>query len=375
MLEVISPDIRDPTLTPGALVLLAIDPVASVADMQDAKATAAATRLPKGRALAMVRGYDFDGMKPLHTQPLAFMFLCVGHGLPEEPPYACIGLSQEAAHPDARPPAIPSIPLPWSDCYLHLFQPCRSIITRIYPGPTGSISHFSEDELLRIMTSEFSDHARYESEVGSETEDSYQDGDSEDFEPQSDVVPPVSDEYCASAAYSTASEADPSGGSPQPIPLHRSCTSSRLSPASASGSVSNLDDKAGLVLTTSVEPDATSGDRGSRSPLPTSSGSSCSLLDSDIPKLRFRGEVWLDLTTFDDFDPPDYISQLIESLEEIENEWANRMALQMLADQPLTAKWAAEVAASAGDDNTLADVEPALEDVSEDEESGTRMLS
>ncbi|EJD43282.1 hypothetical protein AURDEDRAFT_167698 [Auricularia subglabra TFB-10046 SS5] len=339
MMDVVAPEMRDPTLSAGAFVLLSIDPVASVADMQDAKATAAAAQLLQGRVLAMIRRYDIDSMQPFHTQPLAFDFLCVGHGLPENPPYACVGLSPGAAHPAARPPVSPSIPLPWSDCYLHLFEECGSVITRIHKGATGSISRIPEDELLRVITAKFDDHAKYGLEVGSDTEYSYTSDDS--FEAQSAVVMPVSDEGDASIEPSNAagtSQTDSSpGDSPKSTPESLPCISSPHYFATvARGPGSN--DEACFQPELSPNPD----DRNIRSPSRTSSGSS-SL--GDIPKLRFRGEVWLDLTTVDDFDPPEYMFCLIDSLQEIEREWANRMALKLLADQPLTAQWVAEVAA------------------------------
>ncbi|EJD43278.1 hypothetical protein AURDEDRAFT_185687 [Auricularia subglabra TFB-10046 SS5] len=287
-----APEMRIRDVLPGAILLFSLDPVASVADMDDEEATAAAARLQPGRALVMVRRRKIDRLKPLHTQPLAFHLFSIGHGLPH-PPYACVGLSAEAVHPHGRAPILPSIPLPWPDCYVHPFREFAATITRMHLSPTGPVSTVTREEHLAVLGYLFEDSAALIREREGDEPDDDDDGRSNNV-------------------------ADMDHGVPAPV----------------------------AQALTDGEPEPS----------------------RDPPMLRLRGEIWLDLAAFEDFDPPEHMANLLEALAKIEDDWAKRKVLKLLADQPRTEQWANEVAAAepAGDiesDKPIEPTSPAEDDI------------
>ncbi|EJD43280.1 hypothetical protein AURDEDRAFT_167696 [Auricularia subglabra TFB-10046 SS5] len=271
----------------GTLVVLSLDPVASVADM-DEEASSAAAELPRGKYLALVFSPQFNAFAPLDSQPLAFKFCGIGHGPPLTRPLACLGLCPHATLPSGRASLEPSVPLPWPDCYLDFTCKFIATVTRIHLVPL--ICAVPEVDIMTIIRAESA--ARKEEGL---VPDSGASGSSVD-------AASVHDSAVSEAAASSASTGRYSSHSPASI-------------ATSCPSHEHLERPHSYW-----EP----------------------------PQMRPRVEIGLDVGAIaeDDFRAPSEIIVTLVKLYTIEEEWATRAAAALMVDRPRTNKWAEDVAAA-----------------------------
>lgn len=130
---------REGALPPkGVFVLLKIDPVASVANLDDEEATRAAAALDRHEwALGVVTGTGGGSfIDPMAKAVLSLQIQLIGQGPPDDKPIASIPISPSPQLYDDRSPLELNAPLPWSDLYVHTKYSSSVIISRIHYGAT-----------------------------------------------------------------------------------------------------------------------------------------------------------------------------------------------------------------------------------------------
>ncbi|KZV81968.1 hypothetical protein EXIGLDRAFT_359003 [Exidia glandulosa HHB12029] len=270
----------------GSIVVISIDPVASVAPLRDDIASETAKRIPRGRYLVlsdMIHGLDFSA--PPEASPLTFLFYLIGRGLPD-PPYASVPLSKNAPHPSGRAAVTLPSPLPWPDCYVHTLQRFSGQIIRIHMDSPSRILLSEEDQ-------EFVVSSRVEDGPTRPSVSEVEEAPDPDLDALEDQLT-----YDMTEDDSMSSQDQAQAGT---LSAHEDGT--------ATGSSATDDD------------------------------------DDDEPqKLRIRVEMWLDVTSVSEPGDPQLLVDQIHQLTAIERDWAQRTILRQLADQPRTRKWAAAVA-------------------------------
>ncbi|EJD42729.1 hypothetical protein AURDEDRAFT_168252 [Auricularia subglabra TFB-10046 SS5] len=127
------PTVRDHLVESGTFVVLAVDPTASVRQLDEQAKLEAAAMVPV-KYLALLIGYaDFE-FGP-HGQLLTPKFLLVGHGLPPPPTsWSAIPLSPAPPHPETgRPPLRISPPLQWGDCHIYTSSMLNGLVSCLHP--------------------------------------------------------------------------------------------------------------------------------------------------------------------------------------------------------------------------------------------------
>ncbi|KZV85793.1 hypothetical protein EXIGLDRAFT_725498 [Exidia glandulosa HHB12029] len=158
----------------GQFVLLSLDPVASVAALEDPIATQAAAKLPRGKYLALVVniGRDIMILNPDDEYKLNLDFWMIGDGPPTERPAASIPIAPASSHPDGRPAVTPSVPLPWSNLYVHSFFNLSSAVSRVHIGNNPCDSRLTFDVIHTMRVQRIDDKAKLQSEeAAAELED------------------------------------------------------------------------------------------------------------------------------------------------------------------------------------------------------------
>ncbi|KZV94929.1 hypothetical protein EXIGLDRAFT_736164 [Exidia glandulosa HHB12029] len=166
ILYIDEPSVLDQPVDPGAFVVIAIDPVASVAALRDEQATREAAELKPGRYLAFLNSnVGFDFMPAAGAPRISFSFCLVARGLPNPPhEWAATPIAPAPAHPlTGREALIPSPPVPWSDCYINNLVSEVATVSRLYqhrtPGPV-----LAEADWLRAGDYANDDNEAYESD-------------------------------------------------------------------------------------------------------------------------------------------------------------------------------------------------------------------
>lgn len=143
-----NPTVQDFATQYGTLVVIALDPVASVEALCDEQATREAMEMSPKQYLAMVNlPGEMTWTQKAGGIQLNLSFMLAGQGLPPPPKsWAAIPISPSPPLPDSdRPPVVPSAPLPWPNCYLPTLERLTARISRVYqhhnPGPS-----FIEDD-------------------------------------------------------------------------------------------------------------------------------------------------------------------------------------------------------------------------------------
>ncbi|KZV88512.1 hypothetical protein EXIGLDRAFT_722621 [Exidia glandulosa HHB12029] len=277
MLYIDEPSVLDQPVDPGAFVVIAIDPVASVAALRDEQATREAAEIQPGRYLAFLNsnvGYDFI---PAAGAPrISFSFCLVGRGLPNPPhEWAATPIAPAPAHPlTGRQPLIPSARLPWPDCYINNLVSEVATVSRLYqhrtPGPV-----LAEADWLRAGDFANDDNEAYESE-----------------EDEDKVVP----EYEAA------------------MQSFREELREAEAEAAAAGIFPQEDESVPLTM----------GDFFGR---------------RNAREMKLHMEMWVDVETISQ--PGDHASFEAEvaRLKEIEWEWAKRVVAESMVDRPETSAW------------------------------------
>ncbi|KZV81965.1 hypothetical protein EXIGLDRAFT_779110 [Exidia glandulosa HHB12029] len=286
----------------GTIVLISVDPLASVATLRDERASEEAARIPRGKFLVMVSlVLDIDFSSVPEASPLKIEFFAVGRGLPD-PPYACVALSADAIHPTGRPPIMPASPLPWPDCYIHTIKKSSAQITRIHlDSPSNTL--VADADITRVTRAYRDDARALHAERA----------------PANPVVDPgspdeIDDELLAFEENLTYSYTSSLG---------------RMVQAPNNHAAPNGD----LADTASV------GDEDADEGEDDSDGSS-----EDEPHMEIRAEMWLDVSVVDSPGDTQDLLDTIVQLTAIKKAWAQREVLKELADQPRTRKWVASVA-------------------------------
>ncbi|KZV94935.1 hypothetical protein EXIGLDRAFT_736166 [Exidia glandulosa HHB12029] len=143
MLVIDDPSVLDQPVDRASFVIIALDPVASVAPLRDEQATREAADIKPGRYLAYISSNVNYHFLPAAGAPrLSLSFYLAGRGLPKPPhDWAATPIAPAPAHPvTGREPLVPSAPLPWADCHIHSFVSEAAIVSRLYqhrtPGPS-----------------------------------------------------------------------------------------------------------------------------------------------------------------------------------------------------------------------------------------------
>lgn len=162
MLAIDHPTADDSPVDYGTFVVVALDPVASVADLRDEDATRQALCITPTRCLAIVNSFGELVLSPkAGGLVLSRNFQLVGRGLPDPPcSWAAIPIAPAPAHPEThRPAVLPSAPLPWEDCHIHCMAQHTARVSRIYQSPNPG-PFFPSDEYSEISLTIEEDRAR-----------------------------------------------------------------------------------------------------------------------------------------------------------------------------------------------------------------------
>lgn len=120
----------------GAFVLVKIDPVASVANLEDEETTRAAAALDRHEwVLGVVVGHGGGVfLNPEATPVMSLQFEVFAQGVPRDKAIASIPIAPSPQLYDDRPPIELNAPLPWPDLYAHTNFSSSVIISRIHHG-------------------------------------------------------------------------------------------------------------------------------------------------------------------------------------------------------------------------------------------------
>ncbi|KZV84120.1 hypothetical protein EXIGLDRAFT_842463 [Exidia glandulosa HHB12029] len=156
----------------GQFVLFSLDPVVSVAALEDPIATQAAAKLPRGKYLALVVNIGrIMILNPDDEYKLNLDFWMIGDGPPTERPAASIPIAPASSHPDGRPAVTPSVPLPWSNLYVHSFFSLSSAVSRVHIGNNPCDSRLTSDVIHTMRVQRIDDKAKLQEEEAAELED------------------------------------------------------------------------------------------------------------------------------------------------------------------------------------------------------------
>ncbi|KZV94950.1 hypothetical protein EXIGLDRAFT_736177 [Exidia glandulosa HHB12029] len=291
-----NPSIDDRPGPNGIFVVVGLDPIASVAAMQDERATEAAAAMPKSKYLGIIDTLGHAGVELDAGLPkMEYTFFCVGHGLPPDEDSAV------AIHPavgtSSRPALIPSNSLPWSDCYVHTVQSFEAVISRVYKrAPTNAALSRAD---LRTLT-------------GYATRDEIRTARATNAAAAARAPPPTdeneNDAPASEHSHHTSDYSESSGGSSD---------DSRESPTAALGP--------------------------ERPPSPYRP-----------QRMDIHMEMWLDLHADHELSDPKLLVSQFEQLKRIEKEWAERIAHDVVTKRPRTSAWLDGIAAAGELDNSAA---------------------
>ncbi|KZV81983.1 hypothetical protein EXIGLDRAFT_730344 [Exidia glandulosa HHB12029] len=346
----------------GDVVVVSLDPVASVAPLDDAEATAAASEIPRRKFLAIVNVYtDFDVRVPGYVTPLALKFFAVGRGLPEVAG-ASVPLAAGLAHPNSRAPVELALPSQFSDCYVHTLQVFKARVQRIYPAnPSGiRLSRQQHGALDKALSEDlFAQAEPRQHQIGEPSRIPLEDEDPDepyvyDLESEffvSDAVAPGDqprdrvDDYQTQPAAIPHANDEAAAPSPHTAPSAAQPVASDQAPAPQTGDLraANLAQHNAALMQDEDDPTA------------------------DFPDMVISLDLWLDLGTADEIGSPRELIDHIARLNKIEHDWAHRKMRAILAAQPGTSNWLANVApgglVAEGDANRDGDPAVVPEDV------------
>ncbi|KZV88525.1 hypothetical protein EXIGLDRAFT_174710 [Exidia glandulosa HHB12029] len=292
-----NPSIQDRPGPNGTFVVVGLDPVASVAALDDARATEAAAAMPRSKYLAII---DTLGHARLELEPglpkLEYRFLCVGRGLPVEG-YPAVPIDPAHAESLERPAVVPSTPLPWPDCHVHTLEAFTACISRLHKSPRNVVS-ITKQDLHAVLKHCVYDQYRY----GQEKVAAYE----------------AAQAARADAPPTSQPAADDKVNDVDALPAHSAHSYSSSSNASASGSGS--------------------GSRRTASPF-------------QPRRMDLHMEMWVDLDAGHELSDPKLLTSELDQLESIEKEWAMRIAHEIVTKRPRTSAWLRGVDA-AGDPDT-----------------------
>lgn len=149
----------------GAFVLVKIDPVASVANLEDEETTRAAAALDRHEwVLGVVVGHGGGVfLNPEATPVMSLQFEVFAQGAPKDKAIASIPIAPSPQLYDDRPPIELNKPLPWPDLYAHTNFSSSVIISRIHHGAAKIEASMTkaqyEDLLERAVADRYNWHS------------------------------------------------------------------------------------------------------------------------------------------------------------------------------------------------------------------------
>ncbi|EJD39417.1 hypothetical protein AURDEDRAFT_128331 [Auricularia subglabra TFB-10046 SS5] len=185
-------DFPTPTYDPvGGLVVVALDPVASLGLYRDPVVNRLAREVVTQRRLVI---FDFPLVYPLHllgADVRRHRFHVVRTGLPAKP-WASTPISPSTTHPEGRVPVCPSKPVPVADPYVHSLFTFEGTVSRIYTDNPSDI-RFTLAETRRICQAQFWDNERHKQEekeaAAAEDDDCSSDSGDDDYDSDSELEP------------------------------------------------------------------------------------------------------------------------------------------------------------------------------------------
>ncbi|KZV88526.1 hypothetical protein EXIGLDRAFT_772639 [Exidia glandulosa HHB12029] len=283
-----NPSIDDRPGPNGTFVVVGLDPIASVAAMQDERATEAAAAMPKSKYLAII---DTLGHARVELQPglpkMEYLFFCVGRGLPPDAESAVA--IHPAAGTAARPALVPSKPLPWPDCYVHTIESFEAVISRIH-------QHTPITAISRADVGTLSDYA-------------------------------TDDEFRVSHAAAAAAAAAAAKAGPHPGDIDTPASEPSVVDYSAASATSTSSVESPTSPTAALGPE--------RPPSP-----------HQPQRMDLHMEMWLDLDAGHELSDPKLLTSELALLQSIEKEWAQRIAYDIVTKRPRTSAWLDNMAAA-----------------------------
>lgn len=158
------PGFEGTTVPDGTFVLFRIDPVASVAALEDEETTRAAAALgTQDWVLGVVSGIR-GGMSldPLRKPVMSLQFELFGQGPPSDKPVASLPVAPAPQLYDDRPPIVLDAPLPWPNLYVHTGCPSSIIVSRIHYGPNKFEVNMTKDQFLDMSRKAFDDQMNWD---------------------------------------------------------------------------------------------------------------------------------------------------------------------------------------------------------------------
>ncbi|KZV81967.1 hypothetical protein EXIGLDRAFT_730331 [Exidia glandulosa HHB12029] len=273
----------------GTLVVLRIDPVASVAQLHDEQATQEALKLQPRKILAVYNSnVDLEYAEELDGFRLNAVFYLAGRGLPPAPfTAAAIPIFPAPPLADSSRPSLRTVPdCPLPDCYIYTLDKTPATVCRIYHNPVNGY-RLSEDDADEYRIASMEDNRA--------------------FAPLILASMPASERarYFGGDAH-TSSGAGSMDDSEDDAPS-----------AQANGQMDELN--AAMTLFPSlIQPD-------------------------NVRKMTFNVEMWVRIDEGDEYATVAEYRAIQKELERIEREWAQRFVAQTLSKEPQTTAWLAGV--------------------------------
>ncbi|EJD39074.1 hypothetical protein AURDEDRAFT_128515 [Auricularia subglabra TFB-10046 SS5] len=149
----------------GALVLLKVDPVASVANLDDEETTRAASALNRHEwVLGVVLGNSGGSfIDPLAKPVLSLQIQLFGRGPPHDKPIASFPIAPSPQLSEDRPPVHLNATLPWPDLYVHTNCSSSVIISRIHHGAAKFEAKMTKEQHEDLFERAFADRCNWHS--------------------------------------------------------------------------------------------------------------------------------------------------------------------------------------------------------------------
>ncbi|EJD39064.1 hypothetical protein AURDEDRAFT_128507 [Auricularia subglabra TFB-10046 SS5] len=149
----------------GVFVLVKIDPVASVANLDDEETTRAAAALDRHDwVLGVVLGHSGGSfLDPIAKPVMSLQIELIGQGVPHDKAIASIPIAPSPQLYDDRPPVQPNAPLPWPNLYVHTNYSSSVIISRIHHGSATFEAKLTKEQYEDLFERAFADRYNWHS--------------------------------------------------------------------------------------------------------------------------------------------------------------------------------------------------------------------
>ncbi|EJD43315.1 hypothetical protein AURDEDRAFT_167732 [Auricularia subglabra TFB-10046 SS5] len=175
----------------GSFVVVALDPVATLAIFNDLEVDRRAREIVTQRRLVI---FDFPTIFDLEVR--RHRFYAIGSGLPAQA-WASIPISPAAEHPEGRTPLPTSKPVPVENPYVHSLFTFEGSVSRVDTNDASEVQLTAKDT-LRVSKTQYSDNERWKEQEAAANDDDDDDDESSD---SSEANDPGSDSDSESASY------------------------------------------------------------------------------------------------------------------------------------------------------------------------------